>query len=109
MKVQDSAKGKRKLNCQVEGEVRNPVQKGFCCLITKVWLTLSLFWSSGALGTIPDVIIGLDRYGKMNSSDVSIDAENILHVCVSFLPISLGYHVNFHTFPLSQASDVFMC
>lgn len=75
MKLQDSAKGRRKLDCQVEGEVRNPVQKGLCCLITKFWLTLSLFWSSG---TVLDVTVGLEGYGRMVSNDISIDADNIL-------------------------------
>lgn len=60
-------------------------------------------------GKIPDVTVGLEGYGKMDSNDISIDAENILHVCVSSLAITLGYHVNFNTFPVFQASDVFMC
>lgn len=38
------------------------------------------------MGTIPDVTVGLEGYGKMGSNDISIDAENILHVDVSSLP-----------------------
>lgn len=81
MKVQDSGVEKRKLKCLWGwGRGQEACAKWVAySLANRFWLILSLFQSWGALGTIPDVIVGLKGHRKTDSN--GRDGETILHVC----------------------------